>query len=185
MKRVIFATILSLTIMSACAPAATAAPKPATTTTTPRSTDWAAVIQRQRNERIYWAEVVKQQRTRAADAAWRARVVAYWAALHAPYPHGLCGGDLPPCRVLHRESKGDIRIWNGECYAPFGWRGATAPNCPRAQSSASGKWQAIRGSWGGYGGYVNAADAPERVQDDRARQLWNHGRGCSHWAACR
>lgn len=36
----------------------------------------------------------------------------------------------------------------------------------------------------GYGGYMNAADAPVGVQDDKARLLWANGRGCRHWAAC-
>jgi hypothetical protein len=174
MRRLIIATIITLSTLVACAaPAAEAAPKPA-----PTATDWKAVIQRQRNERLYWAEVIRQQQRRAADTAWQARVAAYWAALHAPYPHGLCGGDLPPCWVVHRESKGDIRIWNGGCYAPVGWTGRRSP-C--GGSTASGKFQFIRGSWGNFRGYLNAADAPERVQDDRARQLYDHGRGGSHW----
>lgn len=93
---------------------------------------------------------------------------------------GRCGGDLPPCYVMQRESGGDIRIWNGGCYAPVGHQGRS----PCGVSSASGKWQFVRGTWGGFGGYVNAADAPESVQDERARQLWAGGRGCGHWAAC-
>ena len=113
---------------------------------------------------------------------------AYWfnrwmeAAAHAErvkassYPSGQCGGDLPPCWVMNKESKGDIRIWNGGCYnGPCGGRSSTA----------SGKWQFIRRTWAGFGGYANAADAPERVQDDKARQVWAGGRGCSHWSACR
>lgn len=94
---------------------------------------------------------------------------------------GRCGGDLPPCYVMQRESGGDPRIWNGGCHAPVGYAGRTSP-C--GVSSASGKWQAIRSTWGGYGGYLNAADAPESVQDAWARQLWAGGRGCSHWSAC-
>lgn len=86
-----------------------------------------------------------------------------------------CGGSLPPCRVLRRESRGDIRVWNGGCH--------NGP-CGRGHSSASGKWQFIRSTWGGYGGYRNAADAPAEVQDAKARLLWNNGRGCSHWRAC-
>lgn len=101
------------------------------------------------------------------------------AARPKPGPGGLimgrrsCGGDLPPCYVMMRESKGYINIWNGGCSYPCG------------SSSASGKWQAIRSSWGGYGGYRNAADAPESVQDAWARRLWRGGSGCSHWSACR
>ena len=67
---------------------------------------------------------------------------------------------------MMRESRGDITVWNAQ------------------GSGASGKWQIMPGSWGGYGGYQNAADAPESVQDDRARQIWAGGAGCSAWAAC-
>lgn len=89
-----------------------------------------------------------------------------------------CGGSLPPCWVLKRESGGDPRIWNGRCYMPVGSYG----QCGR--STASGLWQFLRSTWAGFGGYVNAADAPAEVQNEKARLLWNNRRGCSHWAAC-
>lgn len=138
--------------------------------TTPPPCDracWLQRIEQQQNERIYWAEVVKQQK---AAAAYR-RLLAFAAAVErarraaAAYPHGLCGGDLPPCYVMRRESGGNIRARN-----------------PR--STASGKWQALDSTWRRFGGYRSAWMAPERVQDDFARRLWNHGRGCSHWSAC-
>lgn len=78
---------------------------------------------------------------------------------------GACGGDLPPCYVMMRESGGNIRAKN-------------------PSSSASGKWQFIDSTWAGYGGYSRAMDAPEAVQDAKARALWAGGRGCSHWSAC-
>lgn len=81
------------------------------------------------------------------------------------YPSGLCGGDLPPCYVMERESGGDIRAEN-------------------PVSTASGKWQALDTSWNGWGGYAHASWAPEKVQDDFARWLWDGGRGCTHWSAC-
>lgn len=87
---------------------------------------------------------------------------------------GACGGALPPCWVMQRESRGDPRIWNGGCY--------DGP-CPGG-SWASGKWQFMPGTWGGYGNYANAADAPVELQDARAAQVWAGGAGCSHWAAC-
>lgn len=109
-------------------------------------------------------------------------VVAAAVAPAAPTaaPTGACGGDLPPCWVLARESGGDPRVWNGGCYAPVGWQGRS----PCGVSSASGLWQFIRSTWAGYGGYLNAADAPPEVQNEKARQVWAGGAGCSHWSAC-
>lgn len=79
---------------------------------------------------------------------------------------GRCGGPLPPCGVMQRESGGNTRVYNQQ------------------GSGASGKWQMMPGTWNGYGGYANAADAPESVQDERARQIWAGGAGCGHWSAC-
>lgn len=119
---------------------------------------WAeAVRQAEEAERARLAEVERQ---RQADAARQRQERPI-----ATPGTGRCGGDLPPCYVMMRESGGNI----------------TAQN-PR--STASGKWQFLRSTWGGYGGYLNAKDAPESVQDERARQLWDNGRGCSHWSAC-
>ena len=76
---------------------------------------------------------------------------------------GNCGGDLPTCDILACESGGDIHAEN-------------------PTSSASGKWQVIDATWNGYGGYARASDAPESVQDDFARRLWDGGAGRSQWA---
>lgn len=132
-----------------------------------------------------WRRIVEFDRAYKAWLLWSniAKLDAWYKAQQAamapaPGPGGLimgrktCGGDLPPCYVMLRESKGYINIWNGGCSYPCG------------VSSASGKWQFIRGTWNGYGGYRNAADAPESVQDSKARQLWAGGRGCGHWGAC-
>lgn len=90
-----------------------------------------------------------------------------------------CGGDLPPCDpTLKNESGGNIRIWNRHCYAPVGWAGSRSP-C--GGSTASGKWQFVRGTWNHFMGYLNAADAPASVQNEKARQLWAHGCGAFHW----
>lgn len=88
------------------------------------------------------------------------------APVAAPAPaSGRCGGDLPPCWVMQRESGGNIHAQN-------------------PHSSASGKWQFIRSTWAGYGGYAEAHLAPESVQDAKARELWAGGSGCGHWSAC-
>jgi hypothetical protein len=74
-----------------------------------------------------------------------------------------CGGDLPPCSVLARESGGN-------------------PDAENPTSSASGLWQFIDGTWDGYGGYAHASDAPADVQNARAAELWAGGAGCGHWS---
>lgn len=95
---------------------------------------------------------------------------------------GRCGGDLPPCFVYRRESamaEDPLRVWNGHCYYEVGYTGDNP-----CGSTASGKWQFLRSTWARFMGYLNAADAPEWVQDEKARLTWDGGRGCSHWAAC-
>jgi hypothetical protein len=66
-------------------------------------------------------------------------------------PSGDCGGDLPPCWIMMRESRGNIRAMNS--------------------SGAAGKWQIMPGTWNGFMGYASAADAPEWVQDAKARTM--------------
>lgn len=78
------------------------------------------------------------------------------------YGSGACGGDLPPCSVLACESGGNLVAQN-------------------SHSSASGKWQFLDSTWAGYGGYERAMYAPESVQDDKARIVWNGGKGASQW----
>jgi hypothetical protein len=76
-----------------------------------------------------------------------------------------CGGDLPPCYVLARESGGNPRAEN-----PI--------------STASGLWQFLDSTWAGYAGVSHAADASVDAQNERARQVWAGGVGCHHWSAC-
>lgn len=80
-----------------------------------------------------------------------------------------CGGDLPPCWVLWRESKGNPTAVNP--------RGCSGRSC-------GGLWQFDPRTWAGFGGYARAELAPPDVQNAKARALWAGGRGCSHWAAC-
>ena len=106
------------------------------------------------NERLA-AERAERERQEAAERTSVARPASVPSS-------GRCGGDLPPCCVMMRESGGSL----------------TAQN---PTSTASGKWQFINGTWGGYGGYAEAWMAPESVQDARARELWAGGAGASHW----
>lgn len=52
-------------------------------------------------------------------------------------------------------------------------------------SSASGKYGFIRGTWDNFQGYAEAYMAPESVQDEKFRQVYNGGRGAFHWNASR
>lgn len=117
------------------------------------------------NERLA-AERAKAARRDAADAAAERRAAPPdTPAAESTGSNGRCGGDLPPCYVMMRESGGNIRARN-------------------PSSSASGKWQFIDSTWAGFGGYAQAWLAPESVQDAKARQLWAGGAGCGHWNAC-
>lgn len=79
------------------------------------------------------------------------------------YGSGQCGGGyLPTCAIMMCESGGSLTAYN-------------------ASSGASGKWQIIRSTWAGYGGYAEARDAPEEVQDARAAEIWNGGAGRGQW----
>lgn len=99
------------------------------------------------------------------DASW-------WMGLEGfdgRYPAGQCGGDLPPCWVLARESGGNIEAVN---HTGCGGRGCY------------GKWQFDPRTSRGLGYEGTMDQYPEQVQDEAARTLWANGQGCSHWAAC-
>lgn len=73
---------------------------------------------------------------------------------------GGCGLDT----IKQRESGGDYRAQN-------------------SRSSASGAYQVIDGTWGGYGGYKRAGDAPKNVQDKFAQALYAK-HGSAPWIVC-
>lgn len=126
------------------------------------SLERAAAVEAARQEAIR-AEAARQEAARQEAA--RQEAARQEAARQAAAPSGRCGGNLPPCWVMQRESGGNI----------------TAKN---PTSTASGKWQFINGTWAGYGGYAEAWMAPEHVQDAKAAELWAGGAGCGHWSAC-
>jgi len=88
----------------------------------------------------------------------------------APTPQGrsnrgACGGSLPPCYVLARESGGD-------------------PGAVNPDSGAAGLWQMLRSTSQalGYDRPMNEYDVD--TQNEAARRLYANGAGCSHWQAC-
>lgn len=124
---------------------------------------------------VHFAAKVEQAKQNAAARARTAAAARDTSDSHvsqptpvqstASYGSGACGGALPPCYVMMRESGGSL----------------TAQN---PTSTASGKWQFLDSTWAGYGGYSRAMYAPESVQDAKAAALWAGGAGCSHWSAC-
>lgn len=79
---------------------------------------------------------------------------------------GGCGGDLPPCYVMERESGGSYSAYN-----PTGCGG----------NGCYGKWQ-FSGAWAGKLGLpADIASATPEQQDEAARQLYAGGAGCSNW----
>lgn len=121
---------------------------------------------------IAYKELQRREAVRARDRVTAVRSSsqrhvssARSSGLPASQGSGACGGNLPPCYVMMRESRGSLTAKN--------------PN-----STASGKWQFLDSTWAGYGGYAHASDAPESVQDARAAQVWAGGSGCSNWSAC-
>jgi hypothetical protein len=104
------------------------------------------------NNALRWNMVVRKNAVAAKSAGKStggANALRPRAAVSAP--SGNCGGDLPSCSIMMRESGGNIRARNA--------------------SGAAGKWQIMPGTWNGYGGYASAADAPEWVQDAKARSM--------------
>lgn len=117
------------------------------------------------NDTALWNDTVAQNN--AAEAARQAtarRAARHATASHssaASYGSGACGGNLPPCWVMMRESGGNIHAYN-----PTGCGG----------EGCNGKWQCDPRSCNGTGS--------EAEQDASAAALWDGGRGCSNWNAC-
>lgn len=101
--------------------------------------------------------------------AWeQGQLVAFYDAVWADYQSSLAssssGGGCTEESIIARESGGDPTIYNLE------------------GSGASGIYQFMPGTWDGYGGYANAADAPPEVQREKFLEVWAGGAGASHWS---
>lgn len=112
------------------------------------------------NNQVWENEIARQEEIRRQQQRRELRIRN--AREKRTYGSQRCGGSLPSCEILACESGGDIRAEN-----PY--------------SSASGKWQIIDSTWGNYKGYPTASSAPEHIQDERAAQIYDGGRGRSHW----
>jgi hypothetical protein len=55
------------------------------------------------------------------------------------------------------------------------------PRAENPNSTASGLYQFIKGTWNNYKGYAEAKDAPVSVQTEKFYQVWDNGRGASQW----
>jgi hypothetical protein len=88
-------------------------------------------------------------------------------------PTGACGGDLPPCYVMWRESRDE-------------------PGAVNPCDCAFGKWQFQQPTWDTVAREsgrsdlvgVRASSVDVGTQDAMARALWAHGAGCGNWSAC-
>ncbi len=180
MRRTIVALTLSLSILAACTTAAAEPAAPTTTVPAPACDRacWEQIKQRQADERLYWAEVVKQQKARA-EAARIARIYAYAHAVEqarlarlAAQSGGriidgieVCGSWFP-CYIVKRESGFNPRARN-----------------PR--STAGGLYQTLR-FWVPWCGlpYANMAEASVAEQVACAKKIVRT-HGLSPWALTR
>lgn len=96
---------------------------------------------------------------------WNTAAGVYWPGTTGTVNGKVCGGTLPDCYILQRESKGD-------------------PTAQNPTSTASGLWQDLDSTWGGYDGFVHAKDAPAGTQNARNAEVWAGGAGASNWACC-
>lgn len=126
-------------------------------------------------------DVVTSEPTRKADPnIARRAALEFLAAVHVYLElveAAKCGGDLPPCWIMERESHGNIYAVNpGHAGAVFG-----DPGDPTTH--ASGKWQFMPSTWGKFAGFPYAAAAPADVQNEKARELVA-AEGLAPWACC-
>jgi hypothetical protein len=115
-------------------------------------------------ERAEDVGAIRSHRIVATPVAPPKQVSAH-PAFRKPAPRTVVAASLPPAHVIACESKGSY----------------TAEN---PVSTASGRYQIVDGTWNGYGGYSHASHAPPHVQDAKAAELWDGGRGASHWRQC-
>lgn len=82
-------------------------------------------------------------------------------------------GNTPRARVASSAPSGDI-------FARIRARESGGNYATNTGNGYYGAYQYNDGTWGGYGGYLHASDAPAAVQDAKAQQTYA-ARGCSPW----
>jgi hypothetical protein len=155
-------TAVRLTPTTGAAPTTEPTTTEAPTTTVPEPTTTTSVAPEPVEE-----EPVTVPTTRARSAPTTVPYVA--TTVPVAGGDGACGGSLPPCSVMRRESGGDPTAVNA---TGCGGRGCY------------GKWQfdPLTSQALGYPGTMD--QYAESVQDEAARTLYADGAGCSHWGAC-
>jgi hypothetical protein len=128
----------------------------------------------QRNEFIWTLVTIQAENNRrssrgASPAEPKAVVTSVPSSPDSRGEGVPCGGDLPPCYVVDRESHG---TW--DAYNPTGCGG----------TGCFGPYQ-FGGFWAGKLGLPNDLRTTTHEQwVNAARALWNNGAGCSNWDAC-
>lgn len=86
------------------------------------------------------------------------------SSTHSYSSSSYSGGNYTiPSSIVQCESGGNYRAVN-------------------SSSGAGGAYQIMPSTWDGYDGYPNAESAPPAVQDQKAAQIWDGGRGRSQWS---
>lgn len=136
---------------------ASARPKPVIHRPKAAVVDQAAVAQHAADVKL-WVEVTTWNNV----VAWETALGELFPGSTSTYNNMACGGSLPSCCTLQIESNG------------FPW-------AQNPISSASGLWQDLTSTWGGFGGFPNAKDAPAGTQNLRNSVIWAWGAGWSNW----
>lgn len=105
------------------------------------------------NDTVLWNNTVK----------WNTAAGVFFVGATSSFNGFVCGGVLPSCCTLEKESHG-------------------TPTAQNPSSSASGLWQFMHDTWGGYGGFMEAKYAPPGTQNERAAQVFAGGAGWGAWA---
>lgn len=140
-----------------------------------RSATHRALLTRTPRARRFW-EKLRVYIALLKKNAFRDWILAVSVPYHTGTVNGYaCGGSLPTCCILFRESKGDPYAVNpGHMGAPYG-----DPGDPWYY--ASGLFQDMPSTWNYFDGYPYAAAAPATVQYEFNVRLWNNGAGASNW----